>query len=255
MLLEPLDAEELREDRLFELGLRTDPPASAAGRVPEGLGRCHGPISAHGLTWSPAPARWERVDDTGSASPPALQVPWGGGTSATRWASRAVSPTSLRATMTPMLTRFVALVAAVALLAIAAACTPGASSGVPSQTPASSAASVVVDGLVHAGPICPVEKVPADPACADRPVAGAVLIVTTAAGVEVARATSAADGTFRVTLPAGDYILVPQPVQGYIGTASPIPFHAQGDGAPRRSTSRTTPASADGPDPGRPRRP
>lgn len=133
--------------------------------------------------------------------------------------------------MTRMIARLVALVAAIAVLAIAAACTPGASSGLPSQTPTGSAAGVAVDGRVHAGPSCPVEKVPPDPACADRPVAGAVLVVTTAAGVEVARATSGADGTFRVTLPAGDYILVPQPVQGYMGTASPIPFHAQGDGA------------------------
>ena len=133
--------------------------------------------------------------------------------------------------MTPMMSRLGALVALLALVAITAACTPGASAGIPSQTPASSQAGVVVDGRVHAGPTCPVEKVPPDPACADRPVAGAVLIVTTAAGVEVARATAGADGTFRVTLPAGDYILVPQPVQGYMGTAAPIPFHAQGDGA------------------------
>jgi len=126
-----------------------------------------------------------------------------------------------------MISRLVALVAAVALLAIGAACTPGASSGVPSQTPAG---GVVIDGRVHAGPTCPVQKVPPDPACADRPVVGAVLVVKTVAGVEVARATSAADGTFRLSLPAGDYVLVPQPVQGYIGTASPIPFHAE-DGA------------------------
>jgi hypothetical protein len=130
-----------------------------------------------------------------------------------------------------MMSRLVALVMAAALVAMLAACSPGASAGVPSPTPASPAAGAVVHGRVHAGPSCPVEKVPPDPACADRPVAGAVLIVTTAAGVEVARATSAADGTFRVTLPAGDYILVPQPVQGYMGTASPVPFHAQGDGA------------------------
>lgn len=132
--------------------------------------------------------------------------------------------------MTSMLSGRVALIAAFALLAIAAACTPGASSG-PSQTPTSPAAGVVIDGRVHAGPTCPVQKVPPDPACADRPVAGAVLVVKTAAGVEVARATSAADGSFRLTLPAGDYVLVPQPVQGYLGTASPIPFRAQGDGA------------------------
>lgn len=125
------------------------------------------------------------------------------------------------------------MVAAVtaALLAAVAACTPG-STGAPTQPPATSpAAGVIVTGLVHAGPTCPVEKVPPDPACADRPVAGAVLIVTTVAGAEVARATSAADGTFSVPLAPGDYVMVPQPVDGLMGTAQPLPFRAQGDGA------------------------
>ena len=135
--------------------------------------------------------------------------------------------------MTPMITRFVALVAAVAVLAVAAACTPGASIA-PSQTPASSA-SVVVDGLVHAGPICPVEKVPADPACADRPV-GAVLIVTTAAGIEVARATSRADGTFRLTLPVGDYVLVPAAGPGLHRYGSEDSLPRSRSTAPRSTT-------------------
>lgn len=120
-----------------------------------------------------------------------------------------------------------------ALVAILIACTP-AQTGTPTQaaptTPAP-AGAITVTGRVHAGPVCPVEKVPPDPACADRAVAGAVLVVTTAAGAEVARATSAADGTFSVALPPGDYILVPQPVAGLMGTAQPLPFRAQADGA------------------------
>ena len=49
VLLESLHAEELRDDRLFELELRTgDPPANTTGRIPEGLVRCHLPIWANG---------------------------------------------------------------------------------------------------------------------------------------------------------------------------------------------------------------
>ena len=61
---------------------------------------------------------------------------------------------------------------------------------------------------------------------------GAVLIVTTAAGAEVARATSAADGTFSIALVPGDYVLVPQPVSGLMGTARSIPFHVVAAGPP-----------------------
>ncbi len=43
VLLQPLHAEELREDRLLELGLRANPPAIATGRVSEGLVRSHLP--------------------------------------------------------------------------------------------------------------------------------------------------------------------------------------------------------------------
>jgi hypothetical protein len=62
-------------------------------------------------------------------------------------------------------------------------------------------------------------------------VAGAVLVVRNAAGAEVARVTSAADGSFSAALPAGDYVLVPQPVSGLMGTAQPLPLHILSDGA------------------------
>jgi len=50
MLLQPLDAEELGKDRLFELGLRANPTPTASGRVWERLVRSHLSLSAHGLT-------------------------------------------------------------------------------------------------------------------------------------------------------------------------------------------------------------
>ena len=52
MLLQPLDAEELGEDRLLEVGSEASPPAIATGRVSERLVRSHRPPSARGLTRS-----------------------------------------------------------------------------------------------------------------------------------------------------------------------------------------------------------
>lgn len=124
-----------------------------------------------------------------------------------------------------------ATLAFVVVLVVAAlgGCTvpPGASG----QTVPLASSGVVVTGTVHAGPTCPVSQ-PGDSACADRQIGGAVLVVTTTAGAEVARATSAADGTFSVALAPGDYILVPQPVSGIMGTAQPIPFHVAAGSPP-----------------------
>ena len=46
-----------------------------------------------------------------------------------------------------------------------------------------------------------------------------MLVVTTVTGAEVARVVSAADGSFSVVLAAGAYVVVPQPVDGLLGTA------------------------------------
>jgi hypothetical protein len=81
-----------------------------------------------------------------------------------------------------------------------------------------------VSGTVTAGPTCPVVTDPPDPSCADRPVAGAVLVVTTLAGVELDRTTSDAEGRFALSLPPGTYRLEPQPVEGLMGTAAPVEF-------------------------------
>jgi hypothetical protein len=78
--------------------------------------------------------------------------------------------------------------------------------------------------MVTAGPTCPVVTDPPDPSCADRPVDGAVLVVTTLDGVEVDRTTSDADGRFALSLPPGTYRLEPQPVEGLMGTAEPVEF-------------------------------
>src|SRR4051812_30476243 len=87
-----------------------------------------------------------------------------------------------------------------------------AAGGGPSPQP--SASHVGIAGTAVAGPVCPVEKAPPDPSCAPRPVAGAVIIARNGSGAEAGRATTAADGTFFITVAAGSYQLPPQPGAG-----------------------------------------
>jgi hypothetical protein len=94
----------------------------------------------------------------------------------------------------------------------------GGAAGPPVAIPAEGGPWIA--GRAVAGPVCPVEQVPPDPACADRPVAGAVIVIRGAGGAEVARATTAADGTFLVGVPGGGtWTVEPQPVEGLLGTA------------------------------------
>ena len=74
VLFQPLHAEELREDRLFELGLLANSPANATGRDSEGrvwelLVRSHLPLSAHGLTWLALASTCGHVDDSDLTAP------------------------------------------------------------------------------------------------------------------------------------------------------------------------------------------
>lgn len=80
-----------------------------------------------------------------------------------------------------------------------------------------------VAGRALAGPVCPVVSNPPDPACDDRLVAGALVIVRDAGGTEVGRATTAADGTYAIALPPGSYIVEAQPVEGLMRTPAPQP--------------------------------
>ena len=74
--------------------------------------------------------------------------------------------------------------------------------------------------VATAGPTCPVEQ-PGDPACQPRPVAGAVVVVRDAAGTEAARAETDANGTVFIEVPAGEYVVEAQPVDGMMGTPAP----------------------------------
>ena len=77
-------------------------------------------------------------------------------------------------------------------------------------------------GVATAGPVCPVERIPPDPACAPRPVFGATIAVLDSGGREVARAITGADGTYRVAVPAGSVRVEAAPVAGLMRTPAPI---------------------------------
>lgn len=51
----------------------------------------------------------------------------------------------------------------------------------------------------------------------------------------MARAKTGADGMFVVDLAPGDYILVPQPVDGLMGTAQPVSMTVPAAGSPAPS--------------------
>jgi hypothetical protein len=75
---------------------------------------------------------------------------------------------------------------------------------------------------VLAGPTCPVVSVN-DPACNDRPVAGATIVILDARGTEIARLVTDVNGNYAVALPSGPYTIEPQPVEGFMRVADPIP--------------------------------
>jgi hypothetical protein len=114
----------------------------------------------------------------------------------------------------------------VGLLLIAAV---GAGCGPPQDHPSDGVALV---GRAVAGPTCPVVTEPPDPSCEDRPVAGAKIVVRDEAGEMVATAETAEDGTFSVSVAAGRYQLVPQPVEGLLGTAAPVEVVVPDEGMP-----------------------
>jgi hypothetical protein len=81
---------------------------------------------------------------------------------------------------------------------------------------------ITLRGHATAGPVCPVETLPPDPACEPRPVVVAEIVVRDESGEAVARVRTADDGRFAVSLPPGTYELVPQAVDGLMGTAPSV---------------------------------
>jgi hypothetical protein len=72
-----------------------------------------------------------------------------------------------------------------------------------------------IKGTVSIGPTCPVERIPPDPNCADRPYDA--LIRATRAGRTLARTRSGGDGSFTLRLRPGSYRLI-------ASSPSPAPY-------------------------------
>ena len=90
------------------------------------------------------------------------------------------------------------------------------------QQPAD-AATGTLRGEVLAGPVCPVVTEPPDPDCADRPVPGAELVIEVGGGDGgQVRVIADENGLFETVLAPGRYTLIPQPVEGLLGTAAPV---------------------------------
>jgi hypothetical protein len=103
------------------------------------------------------------------------------------------------------------------LALVVVACTP-----TPSPTPTGGTGELEV--TVVAGPVCPVETVPPDPACDPRPVSGARVVVSPADGrdIIVAEGTTDADGIALLSLSPGDYLLAGGAVEGLFGVPQPM---------------------------------
>lgn len=62
-----------------------------------------------------------------------------------------------------------------------------------------------ISGTILLGPTCPVMKDPPDQKCADKPIFGEFIVKDIAGVNEIARFSTQQDGSFFVSLPAGEY--------------------------------------------------
>jgi hypothetical protein len=105
-----------------------------------------------------------------------------------------------------------------AILAILVAVCTGACGPAPAVAPPGTGLAITA----LAGPVCPVERVPPDPACAPRPVAGATVLVLDGQRKTVATVVLDDRGMVAlVPLPAGSYVVQAQPANGLMGTPEP----------------------------------
>jgi hypothetical protein len=83
-------------------------------------------------------------------------------------------------------------------------------------------ATASIEITARAGPTCPVETDPPAPECAARPVQAAMIVVIDPEGHEVGRGTTGFDGRVIIDVPSGELTVVPQPVEGLLGTAATL---------------------------------
>lgn len=101
-----------------------------------------------------------------------------------------------------------------------------AGSPVPSDAWPSPAGTGVTTGTgIHittaAGPVCPVEKFPPDPACAPKPVPNASILIADASGHQQATVTTDASGQAAAELPPGMYTVTAQGAAGFMRGPEP----------------------------------
>ena len=94
------------------------------------------------------------------------------------------------------------------LLVVAALCASVVACIASGASPSPSSPESGLRGRVLLGPTCAVERAGQSPCVTPY---AAVLVFTDPDGKEVARTTAGSDGTFRVALPPGDYVILPQP--------------------------------------------
>jgi hypothetical protein len=85
-----------------------------------------------------------------------------------------------------------------------------------------------VRGTARVGPTCPVERMPPDPACADRPYAGA-FVVESVGGMRIGEVTTGSDGRYSLALPPGSYRLR-LASQNRLPSMAPQPFTVRSEG-------------------------
>lgn len=113
------------------------------------------------------------------------------------------------------------LVMAMALAGCLAPDTPA--SGTPGQR--TSGPVGVLEIHTVAGPTCPVERQPPDPACQPRPVSGARVVVTPGDGREIAVGQGTTDdrGVLVLEMAAGQYLVGASPAEGLFGAPQSVP--------------------------------
>jgi carboxypeptidase family protein len=90
----------------------------------------------------------------------------------------------------------------------------------PSQ-PADASGDTGIRITAVAGPVCPVERFPPDPACAPKPVANATILIADAAGREQGMVTTDASGQTFAGLAPGQYTVTAQGAAGFMNGPEP----------------------------------
>jgi len=88
-----------------------------------------------------------------------------------------------------------------------AAC-PTSPNPIPTPVTPPPALNSGVEGTITVGPTCPVERIPPDLACADKPYQAIIKVETPDGKKQISQTTSGTDGKFKISLQPGSYLLV-----------------------------------------------